>query len=805
MSKKIIKPMVLVLVFLVTLVGFSLFTGTDQVNLTEEMAGATLPVIYLQKDDVVINEMFGYRGEMDAAGIRDTITPLSSDMVLPVTIQTFQNHVEEISYEVRSMDMERLMEETEVSEFRETKGRISTQFQIQNLLEKDQEYRLIITLECDGEEICYYTRIIQTEDSYVDESLDFVLQFHEKTFDPETISNLAIYLEPNSEGDNTTLQKVTIHSSLNQIGWGDFEGEVLEEPVPSIKEISPSYNSIVLNYIVVSNGTNGETEFYNVKEYFRVRYSTVSKRLHLLDYERTMNEIFRGSGNNISGASLLLGIRDTDVSYMANENARIIGFVQEGDLWSYNGNTNQLSCVFSFRGLEGIDDRENNPDHDIRIISIDETGSMNFVVYGYMNRGEHEGYTGVALYHYDSTANTVQEELFLQSHDSYQVLKEKWGDLFYINSQGDFYMIADGNFYCIHLSDRTPELVKGQLTDGNYAFSANGKYVTWCEEGAGNLITVTNLETGGKWQITGAAGEVLQPIGFVESDFVYGIMYSQETEDLLHKIVIVDEEQQVVKEYEKSGYYISDVYVEDSTVFLERVRKSGNGYTRVEDDSIKSHEIEAARSVQIETQTTTQKQTQVKLTAKKDFSRKTPQVLTPKGVVVEGDNTVSLEITPEKGYYYVYVGGEVILCTRDAGKAVRSADDRAGIVLEDNLQYIWRRGTNTNASPKEEISGDMSVRLNAGESPKTILQTLLPEARALDLTGCTLSQVLYYVSEGSVVFALGENGQWLIIAGYDERNVNLYNPAADTYVKRGKQDSEEMFEEMGSVFYSYLK
>ena len=803
MSKKIIKPIVLVLVFLVTLVGLSLFTGTNQVNLTEEMAEATLPVICLQKEDVVINEMFGYRGEMDATSIRDTITPLSSDMVLPVTIQTFQNHVEEISYEVRTMDMERLLEETQVSGYQEKEGKISTQLQIQNLIEKDQEYRLIITLECGGEEIRYYTRIIQKEDSYVDESLEFVLEFHEKTFDPEAISDLATYLEPNKEGDNTTLQTVTIHSSLSQVGWGDFEGEVLEEPVPSIKEISSSYNSIVLNYVMVSNGENGETEFYNVKEYFRVRYSTVSKRLHLLDYERTMNEIFRGSGDNISGASLLLGIRDTNVSYMANENARIIGFVQEGDLWSYNGDTNQLSCVFTFRSLEGMNDRENNPDHDVRIISIDENGSMNFVVYGYMNRGGHEGYTGVALYHYDSAANTVEEELFIQSKDSYQVLKETWGDLFYVNSQDDFYMIADGNCYCIHLSDRTTELVRTGLTDENYAVSTDGKYVAWREDETENTITVTNLETEGKWQITGASGEVLNPIGFVESDFVYGIMRPQETDELLHKIVIVDEEQQVVKEYEKSGYYISDAYVENTTVFLERVWKNGNSYTQVDDDAIKSHEIEAGRSIQTETLVTKQKQTQVKLTTKKDFSKKTPQVLTPKGVVPEEDNTVALETTPETGYYYVYVGGEVTLCTSDIGKAVRTADECAGVVTEDNLRYIWRRGTKTSASRKDEISADMSARLNAGESPESIMQTVMPDVQVLDLTGCTVSQVLYYISEGSVVFARGENGQWLVIAGYDAYNVNLYNPATGEYTKKGLQDSQEMFEGAGSVFFSY--
>ena len=804
MYKKIIKAVVLALVFLAALIGLSIITGSDQVNLTEEMPKATLPVVYLQKEDIVINELFGYRGEMDAESIRDTVTPLSEDMVLPVTIQTFQNHVEEISYEVRSMDMERLLEQTQVSGYRETAGEISTQFTIQNLLEKNQEYHLIITLECGGEEIRYYTRIMRSEDCYVEDSLNFVLDFHAKTFDPEASAELATYLEPNKEGDNTTLQKVTIHSSLKQVAWGDFEGEVLKDPVPSVKEINSSYNSIVLNYIVVSNGENGESEFYNVEEYFRVRFSTVSNRVHLLDYERTMNEVFRGSGDHISGPSLLLGIRDTDVSYMANESATIIGFVQEGDLWSYNSSTNQLSCVYSFRGMEGFNDRENNPDHDIRIINVNESGSMDFVVYGYMNRGTHEGYTAVALYHYDSIANTVQEELFVPSRYSYQVLKEKWGDLFYTSSKGCFYMAADGIFYRIHLEDGTAEPVRSGLEEDNFAVSKTGRYAAWQEEEAENIITVTDLETEKQWQITGASGEALRPVGFVDSDFVYGIMRPQETGDMLIKIIIVDENQQVIKEYEKSGYYISDAYVENATVFLERVRKNENGYTRVDDDAIKSHEIEAAQNIQIETVVTGPKQTQVKLTAKKEFSKKTPQILTPKEVVVETDNTITLKTAPETGYYYVHVGGKIILCTRDAAEAVQCADENAGVVLEDNLWYIWRRGKQTSASRKEEISEDMTARINAGEAPESAIKAIMPEAGVVDLTGCSLSQVLYFVSQGSIVFAGGAGGEILIVAGYDEWNVNLYHPATGSFSRQGLEDCQEMFAAAGNVFISYI-
>lgn len=835
MNKKIIKVVVLVLVFFLSLAGLSLFTNTDNMELTSEMPEATLPVIYLQKEDIYINELFGYRGEMDALSIRDSITPLSEDMVLPVTVQAFDNHVEGISYEVRTMDMERLLEETQVSDYSQADGMISTKFQIQNLLEEEREYRLIITLECQGEKIRYYTRIIRAEKCYVDDSLEFALDFHAKTFDPEASAQLATYLEPNKEGDNTTLQKVTIHSSLKQIAWGDFDGKVLKEPVPTVKEINSSYNAIVLNYIVASTGENGETEFYNVEEYYRLRYSTANNRMYLLDYERTMNEIFRGSGDNFSQTAVLLGIRDTGVSYMANENATIIGFVQEGDLWSYNSNTNQLSLVYSFRGIEGLGDRENHSEHDIKIIKVSEAGSIDFVVYGYMNRGEHEGFTGIGVYHYDSIANTIQEELFVQSKEAYQILKETWGKVFYVSDEGYFYMLAEENVYRIRLDDGAAELMQTGLNEENFAVSDDGRYIAWREEKEDSGITVTDLEGESQWQIPDEDGDQVKPIGFVESDFVYGIAKKEdisENEELLYKIVIIDKEQQVIKEYQKDGYYVTDAYVDNATVFLERVWKNENTYMQVEADAIKSHEIEAARNIQIETFVTEQKQTQVRLVTGQEFRTKAPQVLTPKEVVMQEKNQVTLDTSPENSRYDVYVGGKVVLCTENVSEAVRRADAEAGVVINGQQQYIWRRGMQTSISmadkvildeetvagssnpmvrcitallQAEAISVDIEGLVNDGETPRHILQEAMPSAKVLNLSGCTVSQVLYYASRGSLIYALGENQEPLLIAGYDEINVILYDPRMNAVYKMGISDSEDFFASAGNVFITYLK
>lgn len=282
------------------------------------------------------------------------------------------------------------------------------------------------------------------------------------TFDPDTLDTLSTYLE-RTTGDNDTLQYVSLNNSLSQVGWGSFQGKQLTTPVPSVKEITPTYNVIVLNYVVTRVGENGESEYYNVEEYYRVRYS--SSRMYLLNFERTMEEIFRAENGSITEDTINLGIRSGNVEYQTNEAGSVVAFVQEGELWSYNQAENTLAKVFSFRGYEGIDERENHGEHDIKIVSIDEAGSMEYIVYGYMNRGIHEGCVGIAVYHYDSLANSNEEQVFIPSDMSFEVMKSELGQLMYATDSGEFYIMVDGDVYGIDLNTLETRVIAEGLTD----------------------------------------------------------------------------------------------------------------------------------------------------------------------------------------------------------------------------------------------------------------------------------------------------------------------------------------------------
>ncbi len=841
MRKGMIKAIVLPVIFVLAVVIFSFMTNQTNEDLTTEMADATLPVVTLYEDGTAVNELYGYTGEMSAAYMRDTITPIPSDRMLPVTIQTYQTAVDKISYEIRSLDAKRLIANAEVNSYTENKGKISLRLPIQNLLEQDEEYLLVIELQSGDKSIYYYTRILEPVDAYVTQCVAFVKQFHEMTFDRENYSSLSTYTE-RTTGDNTTLQYVSLNSSVKQIGWADFDGKKLTEPVPAIKEITPTYNVIVLDYVVTRVGENGETEYYNVEEYYRVRYT--SSRMYLLNFERTMDEIFRGENSNFSDRDILLGIRSDDVEYQTNEAGSVVAFVQEGELWSYNQAENTLAKVFSFRGYEGIDERENHGEHDIKIVSIDEAGSMEYIVYGYMNRGIHEGEVGIAVYHYDSLANTNEEQVFIPSPRSYEVMKSELGQLMYATDSGEFYIMVDGDIYGIDLNTlETKVLVEG-LSDEAYAISESNRYMAWVDPSAvrgSDTLHLIDFVTEQVTDIKEGNTEYVKPLGFMKEDFIYGVAKAADvhvdaagnTTFPMYQVKIMDtssDQHDILKTYEKAGYYVQGISMSGYTIYLNRVQNNGTAYVDASQDMIMNREGDSQKLVDIQTLSTEEKETQIRIHLAEERKKKTPKILTPKETILEEPREVSFEKETHTDRYYVYVKGKVVLTSDSIAEAVIAANDQMGVVIGDDQQYVWKRSRKSVQSsiqdlkPGEEDSGRGSVILavnamlgkegihisvgalvDQGETPKQILSDTLKDAVILDLTGCTVDEVLYYVSNGYPVFAMTGTNDAVLITGYDSNSVELYDPVSGTASRKTISEADELFGQAGSIFFTYLK
>ena len=95
--------------------------------------------------------------------------------------------------------------------------------------------------------------------------------------------------------------------------------------------------------------------------------------------------------------------------------------------------------------------------------------------------------------------------------------------------------------------------------------------------------------------------------------------------------------------------------------------------------------------------------------------------------------------------------------------------------------------------------------LDQGKTIMEILQENMENVQVLDLTGCTLDALLYYVNYDIPVLALLQNGEAVLITGFNEYNVVIMEPAKGTLYKKGMNDSTEWFLENGNCFITYVK
>ena len=68
-----------------------------------------------------------------------------------------------------------------------------------------------------------------------------------------------------------------------------------------------------------------------------------------------------------------------------------------------------------------------------------------------MNRGTHEGSTGIAYYHYAMDQNALEEKFFIPSTEPFEELKDDLSVLAHRGTNGIFYFYMDHGIYGIDL------------------------------------------------------------------------------------------------------------------------------------------------------------------------------------------------------------------------------------------------------------------------------------------------------------------------------------------------------------------
>ncbi len=841
----IIKTVYVVLIFVISVFLISRFSGGDNADMTAKMSSATLPIVTLTNSGKDIDPMHGYLSDVDLSYMRGTIHPIGKDRTVSFKIYTYGGNVSNLGFEVRSIDGTGLVENTSITDYSESDETITGSIQLKDLITSDTEYILAFIMDTDSGTAKYYTRIVWTEDDsryYVDDAINFVTGFSEATFSKSEAKEYSQYLESNSEGDNTSFNKVNIHSSFNQVTWGDLNIIKHTEPEIYITDIHSQTATIELQYRVTVKDSS-YTRLYNINEYYRVRYT--SSRMYLLNFERTMNYVFDASSYSVGSNTIALGISDPDLQLCESGSGSAFAFVSENRLYAFNNTENKLAYLFGFYDTSNDDIRTRWNRHVIKILSVDEAGNVKFAVAGYMNRGLHEGEVGIAVYDYNSSLNAVEEQAFIESSHSADILMSYVNDLAYVSNDDVFYCMLDQNIYEIDLLDRTAESVASDIVTGQYKISESKSEIAWQSDDY-KVLKLMNLNTRATSEIEAESGDYIILLGFMGEDLIYGLAHETDIQNdqmgnpiyAMYSLKIEDSEGNVLENYKPEGVYITGVTVNDNQLKITRVVKdeTTGEYVSTYDDQIMSTlEVEDGNNV-ISVVSVDTFEKIVQITTKTEIKSKQLRVLTPDQTLYEGDRDVVVNSERDKStnpLYYVYDITSKVRVYTDPALAIQDANSSPGVVTTDSNKYAWIKGNllrsnqimsiTKNAESYEDmvnqnpiavcldlilqfkgINRDVEGLLNSGMGAMQILENSLTDVRVLDLDGCPMSSMLYYVNQDIPVMALLNNGQAMLIIGFNDLNTVLMDPSTGTVYKYGMNDSETLFENNGNHFITYI-
>lgn len=843
MLKHVYRAIILVFVFSGALFLFGRNIKEEKVtkNATVAMDQEKLPQMEIRSDAGYMNLMYGYSGNIDAVMIRDTITPLGSDQSLALLIKEKRMVVKKLKYELFDVDGNSLLESGNLSALKTTEEGKTAKIKLDTALVTGQEYALKITAISNiSKKINYYTRVKVLSDTHLKEKMDFVMKFHDSILDKSKAEEVAMYLEPDYSRNNSNLASVDITSSLDAVSFAGLAPKVTQEIVPAIHEINEETASVELNYTMESKKASGTKEYYLVKEFYRVRYTP--GRMYLLGYERTMESVFDMNLASVAKNELKFGVtQDKAPDAFVSEDETKVAFVRGRSLWYYESDKNRAVNVFSFHedGKNGTAD--NYDQHSVKILDMKENGTLHFLVYGYMNRGDYEGRVAIVLYAFYPKENRIEEQVYIPLEESYQVLKEDLNQFSYVNQNQVFYFALNHVVYSYHIPTGHLETIVSGVKSDCFLMSREGRFIAWqeyqsLEDAKG--ITLLDLETGVKKTIEAPKGYNLRMLGSMQGNLIYGYgkaadryLTTEGTELLpLSKVVIAGKTGSVLKEYEKKSAYVIGAKVKDNVIELERVKRQGTGaFVKLKADHILNNIATAEHGVGYSERVTDVAFRELYMTLPSGYKMASiPATSATTNTIITEDTTLRLKAdTLTEAKYYTYSFGQIVGTFESVADAILLADERMGSVVDNRHRLLWVRG---GKAVRNQITGVESRQGGTGAKGATACVEMLlskegiaisgeaknasaPEiyrllkknlgAEPVNLSGCSLDEILYFISNNRPVIGMKDKNHPVLIMAYDEFNVTYLDPATGKEVKAGLNDGGKMFQEAGNIFISY--
>lgn len=857
----ILSIIVMAAAFVATAIIVNKFENREYENLTALMEDSTLPLVYVQYENQYINCLHGYRTMPDTTLQRDAITPVDENKSIRLFVDDKNDIACEAAYELRSIAGDSLIEDGTLEVAGQENGYDIYDINIRMDIKDQMEYMLVLELlDKDGEPIKYYTRVVIDADYHGGELLEFVKKFNEATFDfdtPKEASFISPYQESYIDTADTVIKgemgHVTLADSYSRLVWSGVNPVKISTVMPTIKEIDTNYAVFEMSYMITDGNTEGDAadNYYSVKELYRVSYQ--EDGIHLMNFDRYIEEYFNRSEVDANNNVYEIGVSSLEkIEYRYSSDNKKLSFVRNGQLWMYNYSENEITMVFGFWLDDIANIRDTYAGHDINIISMDDDGNITFAVYGYMNRGAHEGRLGINLYEYDAKNMELNELLFVECNEPFAAMKPELSRLTYYDGE-NFYFMLGNKVNCINVGTKKMSYFVDNVSANHVFVSDNMEVMAYYSndnQTENQVVTLVDLKQGTSSVLDAGAGKCLICYGFKDTDLIYGICqvsdaqceYNTQSFDKLkleeklfdnipaYKLFVVDRAGNQIKEYDKDELYIVNVTIDDDLLYMTRAEKRNDTFYASSDDFITFKEDESKPYIKVEKRNSPVGISKLYFTVPSNiYLTYVPYLNITKNKLCDEPVHMLVSIEDEYADYMVYDNFGLNSIYQVAGEAINAAVKVSGIVISKTGEVVYRQQEmqeyNTIASAIfHKSSGSVESSLQ-----DCIYMTLIYEGATLeyddldgfsdavnaltqygkypgaDITGLSLSMVFGYVSDGVPVISRMGDGRYVLIVSYNSEAVRYYDPVKDEEVRTSLTSYKAEMKKWNNELYTFIK
>ena len=443
-----------------------------------------------------------------------------------------------------------------------------------------------------------------------------------------------------------------------------------------------------MNYQIRTTNAEKVKEKYNVSE--TITIWSCAGRIYVLAYDREVNQIWTADKNNVGGSFIDLGIqKETKADFVESSNQQFMAFQVNGDVYVMDLNERKIKQVYNLNAKNA--EQLNNT--KARVITVDDKGNVDYMIYGYSKANEHVGENGISILRYNYESNSSKEAAFVPCKVPAYNLEKQLSQLCYVGD-GTLYIMMNNTIYYANLKTKEWGALVENVEDGSFAINSDGSMLAYNTSGKAydtENITIVNLKNGEKKTIEAGADNIITVYGYTGTNLIYGIGSQSDVSKKsfvpVSKLVIVDKDYKEVKSYSQNNIYITGVEITDNIINIKRYK----GKSRISDDQLldntETKKPVAKTSYYVDD--VKQKELALAFTNALDGTK---QLSVEKIGKVTFDSSSKVNATFEskkENNYYVYGYGKLQGIYSDKNAATNAAKATYGLVTDNRGHKIW--------------------------------------------------------------------------------------------------------------------